>query len=520
MPEEIMRHQVPESDPIYQDEREKQKTSFRKLIFGESEVSIYERKIAELEQSLHQKITLQEKLAKTTDEEERAEINELIDEYDQLAQKDHEMHDLYLRSSFQELAKDLLILSRKSEDAFRQEFAREQIIAMLTIPTITAFFAKDMTGQALSEFSLEQLALLMTEKLPSELLYKAALQHLENIKIQKEYLAEFVIKTKEEFKEVVRREVEKQILPLTAESALIRLDSTDVQLWDNLTNLNSLTVGTHSSTGQIRISNLQLLPDLLPVLRHSLFHEFLHELSGKSTTIRSITDGPGQPIHTIESRKAGLVLRDKENLHNPNTWLNEAITEWLALQLSGVEGETLGGNSYKGSYIAEREALEKLMKSGLNSYLVVNAYFENFSSEIPQEEKGKYFTALIQKIEELEGPGGFSRLENNFILDSSAEFLSNAYAYPGNASSFDHDILQSTGKLFTIKITVGRSELTKVERDFLLVAQTINTETGTITPEEQWNKVQEILHYLELRFGKKITYTMEEETIDIPQNNA
>jgi hypothetical protein len=91
-----------------------------------------------------------------------------------------------------------------------------------------------------------------------------------------------------------------------------------------------------------------------------VIHEILHEISGTALS---------KSNNKIKRYKAGL---DTISVHN-GAWINEAITEKIAISVSGCSGST--------SYLRERFFLDNLLQLGLDFSLLESAYFENWESK-------------------------------------------------------------------------------------------------------------------------------------------
>jgi tetratricopeptide (TPR) repeat protein len=139
-------------------------------------------------------------------------------------------------------------------------------------------------------------------------------------------------------------------------------------------------------------------------VEHVIFHEILHTLSGTSTQ---------KDTRGFMYRKIGTAIKASKAIRF--SWLNEAITEWMALRLSGYRAN----GTYKGSesYIEERKTLQRFLDAGLPEELLVQAYFENIITGDPNA-TGQYFKKLVAFINEKEGSGAFNRIENEFTLQN------------------------------------------------------------------------------------------------------
>lgn len=117
-------------------------------------------------------------------------------------------------------------------------------------------------------------------------------------------------------------------------------------------------------------------------IKNTLVHEILHSISGNS--IRQDLENP-------ERNKLGLTFNTRnleptqgrsinyEKGVNYFRWLNEAITQKLSDEISGIESKNI--------YENEKEVLESLKSGGLDMNLLMKAYFESIKSREKNDEK-------------------------------------------------------------------------------------------------------------------------------------
>jgi hypothetical protein len=319
-------------------------------------------------------------------------------------------------------------------------------------------------------------------------------RHLENIKRQKTELERITQETKIEFKKSVENAVKNGWLPKSIIEKLSRIDSVTVGLNDVFLDLKTTTEATMDGHGRMFVNNDLLQEKILPRLKQTLFHEFLHELAGKSITI--FTDSK-YDLATISNRKSGVSIFNSSREYRPNRWLNEAITEWLALELSGYKNLKKG---YKGS---ESYTVERLEKN-----LVVEAYFENFSSDQPKERREVYFTKLIQRINQIEGPKGFTKLENQQIAVEIEKIFYHAYINPVEKVKSE---TSPDAKFFDITLTIGTDPETVIEKKFVRVIKSImSDDRPTSSMEEQQKQLSNVLESVKDIFGGKAKISVVE----------
>ncbi|MEK7187893.1 MAG: hypothetical protein AAB691_03570 [Patescibacteria group bacterium] len=505
------RRQVPETDPVYQEERERSQKAYRENIFAEGAVHHYEQSGESAERARVQNQELRKRLALAdpTGSEARG-LSEAISENQKFIERMYRDRGRYLRSDFLRFTQDLAMFFRQSEGG-RHEYVTSEAQYMLNDPGLYPEF-QECFGDNLEEVTAENLFLsIANNELSDEFLLKIAKRHIEHVQKEEEVLEKIADETKREFKAAIKKQVEKGFLPESVLNSLQRIDSVAIKLSDRFKSLLGNFMGEHGDSGEIRISNEQLTIELIPQLKEVIFHELIHELSGRSITIRTKTEEDGFKWHQFSHRKSGVALRDPQFGYTPYTWLNEAITEWLALKFSGYEGDA-SEYAYKGSsaYTAERKELDRLMVSGLESDAVVAAYFENFSSDQPKNSQGKAYAALLQRINQLEGTFGFARLENRFILKDIGDRLYSEGVFSTHSGPPSEEISEHS-KVFRIAISVGVNNEAEVKESFVYYVRPILVGKTTISIEHQWRRVKDTLDYISSKYGRKVEIVVGEE---------
>lgn len=506
---------MPESDPVYQEERERWRAAHQSAVFGASSLGIYETDTFTREGLLERVMELQRELDAMTDKDgERARhLSEDIQSASDYATTLLQERAKFLRTACKTLMNGVLILLGEDGREDRKEFVFSEIGRMLSAPEIQDELRRNF-GDDLSALPFIKLYRAIEEdKLSDECLYAMVKRHVEDIRAQERKLQEIVAETKDKFRTAVTEAVSRGVLPETAAASLRRIDEAEVFLSDRLLSVRSSRIGDSHDSGAIDVSNEQLQDRLLPRMKKSLYHEFLHELSGKSITVLTeANEGPHTSRYAF-SRKNGVSLGNPQSQseYSPNTWLNEAITEWLTLKLSGYAGDT-DAFAYQGSmsYPIERKELDRLFAAGLEEEVVVNAYFENLTSDQLKGEKGKHFAKLVHRINELEGPAGFTRLEHAHIMnDIEASLLSNGVSRVVPGAVHD-DALPPEAKVYTITVRVGTSDQAPVTQQFEYIAAPKTVGTTIVSTEYLWGSVKDTLTAIENLYGRKVTISVAE----------
>ncbi len=249
----------------------------------------------------------------------------------------------------------------------------------------------------------------------TELLYAVSKFHSARFEKEKLEFEKFVQQTKESFKLSIAEAVEAGSLPEEALKSLWRLEGVGVFLKDILSDPTWPNVAAYDPA----LAKIEVGSDLVEIegwerIRKTLFHEFFHVISGKAInfkekigSIEDIESARGK-IEGVLDIKHGLQFKTPNGSHYVNSWINEAVTEYLALQFSGFEGE--------GSYSDERSDLSRLLEKGLDAKLVFRAYFENFVQEDHVSGERWQFGKLVEEVNRIEGQFAFARLEKKYIL--------------------------------------------------------------------------------------------------------
>lgn len=508
-----IQRRVPESNKTYQVERKRtsEADDYRRVL-GRTSLRMYEREMLNKDAILEQIAIDASELEDLGEgkEEYRSYLEERIQRRQETIRQMDVEKAVYLRKDLQNFFIDLIgVIDRHDIYQDKLEVIFPEVTHMLVDEEVQVELRR-VFGDDLSKLSALDLFMKTSDKsLSDECLYRMAKRHDERVGEQEEQLAIFAERTKKEFKDIVADLVTSGVLPEEARNALPRIDQVVVKLKDLLTNMKTLALADiASNSGIITVNSFQMRPEELPLLRASLFHEFLHELSGKSISIK--TEVLDESNKIITHQKVGVALRPEFAEYTPNKWLNEAITEWLATRMSGYVDTN--ERAYKGSrsYTEERRELDRLFSLGLEEKVAIQAFFENFSSEQPRQELGRHYKALVRRIKELEGQEGFLKLDNLHMMNEVQEFLSGASVYSTEIIPLPSELPAET-KVFFIHVRMGGAEKVRVERDFAYVVRPIQLDSLSISIEEQWAHTKEAVEALPYRFGpNKISYSIEE----------
>lgn len=234
-------------------------------------------------------------------------------------------------------------------------------------------------------------------KIDDELFAQMVERHVQNFTEKSKEFDLEVEKFKSDFKKRVQDEITAGYLPIIMDKAEGRVDTTKVSLADRL-EIDDLASYDNWHG---------LISDALPEAkrRHAIFHELTHAISG-----RMITTQKQEVFNILNHQKTGLHFKFQKDIKKFPTsklaWLNEAVTEKIALKLSQASGR-------EGYYVLERHELEQLLSKGVPEEYFINAYFEDYD---PMDKNSKLsaYRVLINKIREVVGWDSFKELGESY----------------------------------------------------------------------------------------------------------
>ncbi|MEQ1499858.1 MAG: hypothetical protein ABL917_00605, partial [Parcubacteria group bacterium] len=499
------RKQVPESDPVYQEViKKRKKYSVGSDVAFFKEVSFYNEDISHLESLQRNRKNIDdyfEKYGKVGSPESLLSSSDrnlkLIEETTYVLEKDKKS----LINSFEEVFYKIALFLNKHEnlDKELESDIRKMFEVMDDGEKFEDFFQEGLNFDSVQNFckKIEQ------GHLSFEKIHKLAEKHMEEIDKQMLQIMELAKETKEEMVSLVKEAVERGELPQDVLVSLPRLENVTVGILDRLSHVSSRTLGSMGHDGTMKINNERLKPEYISSLKKTMIHEFFHELSGKSITTSTFKGQDGSEKNDMYLRKTGVSLYSPGVNRRPNLWLNEAITEWLALRVSKFEDNT-NAFSYKGStsYVYERMELDSLFDAGLEEKVVTDAYFENFSTDT-SEKSGSKYARLIQRINEIEGPLGLGRIENKHIFGHVVEELVQSGLYPTKEvkEDFLHIAQKNDGsKIFNFYVEVGANSNVSTSDDFSAIVKPFKNGDKIVTVEETLKIINKELDLLKKKY--------------------
>ncbi len=332
---------------------------------------------------------------------------------------------------------------------------------------------------------------------------------LEVLKLHREYifkkekvLNEKIEVYKSEFKIKVEGMIENGELP---KSALVHLGSIKIaksNLIDYLTELTSGRLGSAKKCDGLLINSVLLEDKYENELKHVIYHEFIHILSGKGINLYSFADSDGELLKALTGSskyskriKRGLVFQayNYESKKFRNRSLDEATTELLTMLM--LEDNNLDDNEddrFQGSefYVNERKKLNILLEKGLNKQTLFEAYFENVTSDQKMSGGFKHTGRLIQEMNNID-KGVYLRWNNESMMMLAVDLLASSSIFAVDKLPYDRDIDNKI--VIKIFFYIGETKYTRVEKSLIFIPN------GEIITEEEKGMVrmtfQEIQEY-------------------------
>ncbi|MBP9760180.1 MAG: hypothetical protein KBD24_02310 [Candidatus Pacebacteria bacterium] len=485
-----IRHQVPEHDSEYQELREQHHQEGGDRLFGVRRAHFLRKTqehIHQCERILHELQTVQEQRSATpTHEEEFAQWTQLLDRCREMYEEGANT----LRKDFSRVAMQMHIASKHEHSISRRTESARQLLS----PLLDSRVGQESTeGEDATDPYMRLTIDLMMDRVSVDDLLRCVDAYADVYEQKCTLLRERVDDIAWDVRRAVLKRVEKGLLPVSAQDALPRIDGLPVYLVDNLLAKSPNILATHGVLGQINVVEYLVEPGNEEELRIAILHEFVHELAGTSTSIGYVND---EPLYATE-RKSGLSIQGEQR--STFRWLNEAVTEWQALELNGLDG--FGD----GSYPVERQELKRLFEAGLSKDLVLDAYFENIHSEQAPETKGQHFSALISAINSIEGERGVNRLENQFVMRDIVMLLEDYALVPSEEYS-DPDV--HFEDFLQVTMRVGARADTWEQKTFRLPRAFLNGEEEM--REQVMSMVEDAVAVVQKRYGSRVVCSIAE----------
>lgn len=418
-----------------------------------------------------------------------------------------------------DLFADVIALQKQAERTAEPEdwltkrisFLTKEISHMLEAPA-TARYLGEQTGESHSMSTPQDteklLSVLVSEHVPAKALYEMLSRHNDRMIARELQFREFYNAQKKEFVTAAEAAISKGLIPAEVRKLLSRLDEVPLAVIDRFMAAQSLTQAHAIHSREVAMYSDEL--ENIPAARHHLFHEFLHVLEGRTVHASSERGGT-----EYEFEKGGVSLRSNEFMVKRFDWLNEAITEWLALQLSGAR-EALPENMH--AYGDERASLNDLFSKGLDSHLAVSAYFENVTSDQPMKDRARHFSALVARINEIgveayKEPYLFNKLENksfyNKVIDPNIERMGFIPSYAVSGTDELRERMQAPCKVYRISCSLGGNEKSAYKTDYYAALDVENMAKNEKTDEDVVEIIKDRMTGAFKKIGRRFTFRVE-----------
>jgi hypothetical protein len=284
---------------------------------------------------------------------------------------------------------------------------------------------------------------------------------LENKKNEVKNYAE---KCKIEFRDKVVKAVNEGKLPKGFLDNLHRLDTVNFDVKVLFSEVYRSHSGLSIDGGVVELYTESLAN--LEKLRHTIFHELVHEISG----------------FTLSENKVVIVQRDKlgVRISDNTTWLNEAGTEEIALMLSEYFSDEASSYMGSGSYVKQRLELNRMKENGLNVWTLYEAMAENVTNEVEPKNKAEKFKKLVDEINAIYGEYAFTKFGNSFKGEEIFEELRNEtkmlvftvdeFQKVWKKILFNAD-KKSSVEIYKFELIVGKNEKAYISQECIVLAK-------------------------------------------------
>jgi hypothetical protein len=308
-------------------------------------------------------------------------------------------------------------------------------------------------------------------------MYLIAKKNLEYAENDKQNLERTATETRVKFKDAVAKAVSEGKLPQSALGNLHRIDSVKIIYHDFLKHPNLIPMGTNSPREISIRSNIISEPSLL---ENTLIHEFVHEISGQAIRaqekVTTFPDGQILTDNSIHRRKTGVAVS------GANIWINEAITESISQMLCDYIPSAKMNDD--GTYPKEREKLKDLInKDPLLQKEAFEAYFENIITDQLPEKSGEFFKKLVDRVNAIEGPFGWTKIKNGF------ELTDNVIPTLGIPMTKNPDSAKKyigRHKVYKVQLKYGNNEKGMASETYYIVSQSGNYKDKLQSAADAW----------------------------------
>lgn len=248
----------------------------------------------------------------------------------------------------------------------------------------------------------------ITRMVPDELFEEMLTCHVERFREESRVFSERLPELQTRFKTRAEKAIAEGYLTITPEELYRRLGETATELIDVVERNLQETYGEYDvSTARVRIGS-HVPPEMIELV---YAHEQTHGLSGRTVLKRNEEDNP---FFDVEHQRIGLRFTARKSERRAEKregqtaypidyteflpqgrfrWLNEAVTETIALYLTGTPDSD--------SYLEERKLLATMYGKGIPRDLVLRAYFENYDADAEPSARIPAWKTLVAKLDEV-----------------------------------------------------------------------------------------------------------------------
>ncbi|OGE86335.1 MAG: hypothetical protein A3J48_02450 [Candidatus Doudnabacteria bacterium RIFCSPHIGHO2_02_FULL_46_11] len=322
--------------------------------------------------------------------------------------KSIESDKIYLSEDIQEMRDVITDLSKDQTKSvfvkklFEEIFTNSALLLILKNEKIVSSDDKEQAyGEFIQNFSLISL----------EALVAIAGNHLDIFNKKSAEFNKVIATFVPQLRAYLSQAIEKGVLPLEPE-VLPRLDSLSIKMRDPLLS------AFEEINGEFRIWANEIVISEYTVgdLKSNIVHEIFHALSGRTIVGRNLTfeDIRIGEFEMLDANHQRIGLRfvpmepNSPALAEKYTprfrWLNEALTDYLMQRVLGANASM--------SYNSEIRLFRLLAeKAQIPENLFVEAYFENYKTDVPRDERIPKWKELWERLNKAFGSGFMVRLD-------------------------------------------------------------------------------------------------------------
>lgn len=263
----------------------------------------------------------------------------------------------------------------------------------------------------------------------ADVLVKVLLNRKNQIQEKERDVMNVIESCKNNFIKTISEGIQRGELPESASKVLDKIASMNVKIFDILVNQNAYKRGESGEFRDIGIRSDITDRKYEDVLKHIIYHELIHSVSGKIIKLYLGGDYDEQDDdNNMRFIKSGLRIRPekKSSLLGYGSWADEGAVEWLTIKLFG---EIEKKHKDFASYTEEVNIIKKLVSLGMDEMVVWEALFEGYDGDRPRKGVGEKMVKFINGVNLYMGEGSYAKLNNQDLMHRMDETLFKARAY-------------------------------------------------------------------------------------------